>query len=276
MKYNILFTSYILLVFLTACDSTKKEIEKEYIDSTNLEINDSTAVGKANIQIEPLNSPNEFEDAILEWNQPNQLEKFTDNNIHFNYTIKNYQLTAPSKNGFGATHCAQSDKGQHIHLILNNEPYLAKYESDFNETLKDGHYVALSFLSKSYHESLKHYGASDIRQFSVGKKKFKDVDLNQPMLFYSRPKGEYIGKNAENVLLDFYVANVEIKDNAYKVKLTIDSTKVFFITNWQAYIIKNLPDGDHLIKIELIDPNGNLILGPFGSINRIIKINRST
>lgn len=275
MNYKLLFAATFFYTLLISCDSTKKEVEKEYIDTTNLEINDSTAVGKADIQLEPLNSPNEFDDAILEWNQPSESDKIAGNQVHFNYTVKNYQLTAPTTSGFGASHCAQSAKGQHIHLILNNEPYLAKYETDFDETLQEGHYVALSFLSKSYHESLKHFGASDLRQFTVGKKKFQSVDLTQPLLFYSRPKGEYVGKDAENVLLDFYVANAEIKDNAYKVKLTIDSTKTFFITNWQAYIIKNLPDGDHTIKIELLDPKGNPIKGTFGTINRIIKIKRS-
>ena len=38
------------------------------------------------------------------------------------------------------------------------------------------------------------------------------------MLFYSRPKAEYAGKDAKIILLDFYLVNTELSKDGNKVK----------------------------------------------------------
>jgi hypothetical protein len=249
-----------IFLCIQACDSSKKEVEQQYIDSTQLEINDSTAVGQTEIQIEKLNNPNVSQDAILEWNHPLQSAQLSENTISFNYNIKNFPL---------ATTNAQS---QYIHVVLNNEMVVAKNESNFELPLENGHYTALSYLANSNHISLKHYGAGDLRQFSVGKKKYPTADLTQPMLFFNLPNTEYISSNGENVLLDFYVVNAQISANEYKIKLQIDSNKTFYITEWTPYLIKNLKQGEHQIELQLIDEKGNALKNNFSTINRIVKI----
>ena len=49
--------------------------------------------------------------------------------------------------------CANSGKGQHIHLIIDNAPYAAKYTNKFDYEVEDGEHYLLAFLSRSYHES---------------------------------------------------------------------------------------------------------------------------
>ncbi|MCS6824567.1 MAG: hypothetical protein NZ529_09740 [Cytophagaceae bacterium] len=222
------------------------------------------------ISLTPVEDSPVFPKAVLKLKSPAPNSKHDINVVRFVYDIKNYELATQTSDA-KQKHCNNSDKGQHIHLILNNEPYLARYETDFSETLKEGTYVALSFLSRSYHESLKHKNAYDIRQFTVGTGTYEKVDLTRPMLFYSRPKGEYIGKDTTNILLDFYLVNVKLSENGYKVRATIDGQE-FIITSWKAYFIKGLTKGEHSIKIELLDKHGKPVSSPFCRAERKIVL----
>lgn len=270
-----------LLVFVTlfiACEEQHTEtrhtesspaVDSTHVSTITKDQGDTLVSGK--LKLYPLSDSPAFNDAILTLNAPAEKELLTSDKVHFAYDIKNYQLSKPTVEGSCAIDCANSAQGQHIHLILNNQPYLAKYTPEFDETLQPGHYVALSFLSRSYHESVKHYEAFDLRQFTVGKVKEKEVDLTQPMLFYSRPKGEYKGKETKKILLDFYVVNATLGINDYSVRATIDGN-TFLIKSWKGYLIEGLSEGDHSIKIELLDKKGNLVNSPYALSERTIKI----
>ena len=266
-------------VFLTACQEHAAETEQ--VDTVTTAV-DSVAVSvpeqhhgdtllSGGLKVYPLIDSPTFNDAILTLNAPAEKEVLTKDNVHFAYDIKNYPLSKPTMEGSCATDCANSSQGQHIHLILNNQPYLAKYTPEFAETLAPGHYVALSFLSRSYHESIKHYEAFDLRQFTVGKVKEKEVDLTQPMLFYSRPKGEYKGKETKKILLDFYLVNATLGVNDYSVKATIDGN-VFLFKSWKGYLVEGLSMGEHTITIELLDKSGIRVKGDYGFTERKIKL----
>lgn len=223
------------------------------------------------LKLYPLSDSPTFNDAILSLNAPAEKQVLTKDIVHFAYDIKNYQLSKPTVEGSCAIDCANSSQGQHIHLILNNQPYLAKYTPEFDEKLTPGHYVALSFLSRSYHESIKHYEAFDLRQFTVGNVKEKEVDLTQPMLFYSRPKGEYKGKETKKILLDFYLVNATLGVNDYSVRASIDGN-LFLLKSWKGYLIEGLSMGEHTISIELLDKSGMRVKGPYGFTERKIKL----
>jgi len=278
MHKKIWSTAYTMICIgsLFSCEDSSIQSESNTrIDSSYTSVQNPTSAKEdtlvqGTLKLYPLRSSPLFEDAILNLNSPNEGGLFKTNVVNFNYDIKNFELTAPTLKGECVGECANSLNGQHIHLILNNEPYQAKYTTDFSDTLKDGHYVALSFLSRSYHESIKHYDAYDLRQFTVGATKIK-MDLTKPFLFYSRPKGEYKGKNARKILLDFYVVNAQLAANDYKVRVTINDA-VFILTNWEAYIIEGLPIGSHRIKIELLDKNEQLVNSTFNSTERTIVL----
>ncbi|MBC7487806.1 MAG: hypothetical protein H7282_13770 [Cytophagaceae bacterium] len=279
-KFFLRFLAFVVvIVFFIGCEEHQIETQQIKTDSSNVDTiaaivsarNYGDTLVSGTLKVYPLQDSPSFNDAILTLNTPTEKELLQSEKAHFTYDIKNYQLSKPTKEGSCAMDCANSKEGQHIHLILNNEPYLAKYTPEFDETLKPGHYVALSFLSRSYHESIKHYEAYDLRQFTVGAVKEKEVDLTQPMLFYSRPKGQYKGKETKKVLLDFYVINATLGINDFSVRATIDGN-VFLLNSWKGYLIEGLAGGVHDIKIELLDKNGNLAKSPYASTKRSIKL----
>ena len=257
MNYLLLLTSsFILLV--SPIFAQNKALEKNGIKLTA--VTDS-----------PL-----FPDASLKLTKPfegdPQLIKKDSATVNFNYELSNFKLTDQTTDAKDK-HCSNSAKGQHVHVIVNNLPYLAKYETNFSLPLKEGDYIVLSFLSRSYHESLKHKKAYDLRRFNVGpsksKKNLQEVDLKKPLLFYSRPKAEYVGEDAKKVLLDFYIVNCNLSEKGFKVKATINGTE-FILTDWQAYAMEGLPLGENEIKLELIDKKGNTIQPGFNSTARKI------
>lgn len=212
----------------------------------------------------------DFPDATLKMVNPAEGGRLKTGKTTFIYEVGNYELGAQTQGEH--VNCANSGKGQHIHLILNNEPYTAHYEPQFDMELTAGNYVALSFLSRSYHESIKNGTASQLIQFTVGDAKPAPVDLTQPLMFYSRPKGEYKGpKETERLLLDFFLANVDLSEDGYKVRATINGTD-FMITKWQSMFVEGLPLGDVSIKLELLDKDGNLVSAPYNPVERTVKL----
>lgn len=182
----------------------------------------------------------EYMDAILELNSPTEGDQVSSDSVSFSYTVTNYELGIQTPDASEKA-LANSGNGQHIHLILNNEPYSAHYEPEFNKAMEDGHYVALSFLSRSYHESVKNPEAFSLVQFTVGEGSGEEVDLTAPHMFYSRPKGTYSGSDTDKLLLDFYLVNTDLGDTGNSVRVTVNGDTEFTITEWKPYVLENLP-----------------------------------
>lgn len=221
------------------------------------------------------NSP-KFPDAKLKLTEPGAGAAVPIGDVNFNYELENYQLTAQTDGPAHEDH-ANSAQGQHIHNIVDNEPYTAHYTTSFTKAMKEGNHVVLSFLSRSYHESLKHKTAYDLRVVQVGSNTAgPGVNFNTSgqHLFYSRPKGEYVGNDTKKVMLDFYLVNTELARNGNKVRATINGTP-FMIEKWQPHTIEGLPMGENTIKLELLDKNGNVIQGPFNTVERKITLKAS-
>lgn len=183
----------------------------------------------------------------------------------FSFKVDEYNLGDQTSKNFNYK-IANSDKGQHIHLIINNGPYFAKYSNNFDQKLEEENNVILAFLSRSYHESVKNPNAYFLTKIGKNNK----IDLNNQLLFYSRPKGTYEGEATKKLLLDFYLINTKISSNGNKVRATIEDTE-FLIDEWAPYYIEGLPMGEVSIKLELIDSNGDLIKTPFNpSIRKVV------
>ena len=211
-----------------------------------------------------------FEGATLKTATPKNGEKLKPGSTKVSYDIENFELGAQTEDA-GKNGLANSGEGQHVHAILNNEPYMAHYEPSFDVDLKAGHYVLLSFLSRSYHESLKNAGVYELIQFNVGNSSGKDIDLNAPHIFYSRPKGTYKGDDTNKLLLDFYLVNCTLSKEGYKVRATINGAE-FMITDWSAYIVEGLPKGKVDLKLELLDTNGATVNSPFNPTTRSVTL----
>ena len=260
--------NYILAFCLVPILINCSERQSTETDATNYE-NTETTPSQNEVSLSEIVSP-EFPDAMLEMNTPLDGAEYDTGEAVFQFNVKNYTLTAQTLDA-DTKQCANSGKGQHIHLILNGAPYNALYEPEYKTDLEDGNYVALAFLSRSYHESVKHYGAYALRQFSVGDAPVEAIDLTASHLFYSRPKGEYKGKDTERVLLDFYLVNTDLSPDGNKVRATING-KEFIIDKWAPYFIEGLPLGENSIKLELVDNQENPVEGPYNSVERTISL----
>lgn len=228
---------------------------------------------KGGIKLTGVENPKTFLDAKLTLD--NSLFEGKDlldtGKTNFKFKVDNYTLGAQTPDAAQKL-CANSTKGQHIHFILDNQPYIASYSPEVSSSLKAGHHVLLAFLSRSYHESIKSKSAFIIKDFDAGKKGVDQFDSKAPHIFYSRPKGEYVGKEeTQKVLLDFYLVNCELSDKGYKVRATINGNQ-FTLTKWEAYYMEGLPLGENKVKLELLDKNDKLVISPFNGTERTFTL----
>ena len=66
----------------------------------------------------------------------------------FNYDVSGYTFGKITEDA-DELMCANSDQGQHVHLIIDNEHafYIAKYEPTFNQPIVDGREPTFTFLA---------------------------------------------------------------------------------------------------------------------------------
>ncbi len=228
----------------------------------------------SSISVSPIADSKEFPGAELKIASITATKVGTDSaKVTVKYEVNNFKLTEQTAHDH-SDHLANSHEGQHIHFILDNTPYAALYKPEHSVTvaLNSEHYL-MSFLSRSYHESIKTASASKLVKFKV--------DANaaiaqlptptEPSLFYSRPKGEYKGEDAKNLLLDFFVVNTNLAADGNKVLADINGQQ-FTLDKWGPYEIKGLPYGDVKVKLSLVDKDGNAVTGDNVSIDRDIKL----
>lgn len=260
---NLSTISYICSIMIFSCIIT--------ISSSCKNTNTAEEGPEENIEKElqytltPFSKSADFPDAQL------TLASYSDGKFTFEVTGDSYELgqqtpDAPQKM------CANSSEGQHIHLILDTDPYIAKYESTFDQEVSDGEHFMLAFLSRSYHESIKTNTSYLAKKVDISNNSIStSEDITGEMLFYSRPKGTYVGKaNTEKVMLDFFLVNTELGGNR-KVKAIINGEE-HIINEWQPYYIGGLPMGKNTITLALIDENGTNLNIPNNPVTREFEL----
>ncbi len=176
----------------------------------------------------------------------------------------------------------------HVHLILDNKPYKAIYDTKApvklselagGEALAEGLHVLVAFPSRANHESVKTKDAFTVVPFWIGKKgDLKNDPTKKPMLVYSRPKGDYNGEMANHVLIDFQVANVTLAEGKEHVHVTVTGPGIEKPLEQKVekfgppLYLDNLQNGSYTIKTELMDGSMKVIDGPWNSTTRTIKI----
>lgn len=255
MKSISLFLTFFIIVI--GCKNVKTEDTTGAVD---------TASSDMKYTLTPFTPSQEYSDASL--TSINYKDgKFTAEIGGSTYRLGEQTPDAPLKQ------CANSAEGQHIHLIVDNEPYIAKYTPEFDHEIPDGDHYILSFLSRSYHESLKTAAAHKAVLATVRNKTFeKSEPIHNPMLFYSRPKGMYTGEDKKKVMLDFYLVNTDM--TGYKVEADINGEK-HILDSWQPYYIEGLPDGGNTIKLTLLDTAGHVVNTPLNPVTRTFELEKS-
>ncbi len=212
----------------------------------------------------------DYPDASLSMTAPETL--LSPGETAFQFEVTNYDLGVQTPDA-AARGIANSGKGQHIHFILDNDPYSAHYEPEFTKELTEGKHVLLAFLSRSYHEAVKNDSSYILKELIVGTPAEDEpqFDAMAQHLFYSRPKGTYSGADTKKLMLDFFLFNTSISPDGNKVRATINGEE-HVLTEWAPYYIEGLEMGEVTIKLELIDKDGKLIPGPYNSVERKVTL----
>lgn len=193
----------------------------------------------------------------------------------------------------------ETKMGNHIHVILDNQPYEAYYNLDQEFELRnvaDGEHTLRFFPSRPWHESYKNDGAFQMVTFTVknggsdanrptttangntmanaantaaptpeGKEMQSStagkIDRAKPLLTYSRPKGEYKGAEADAIMIDFWLANAKLTGDGgeYRVRYSVDGGEAKFIDKWEPIWLTGWAAGKRSVKLELVDKDGNLV-----------------
>lgn len=192
-------------------------------------------------------------------------------------SVDGFELAAPTP-GADARGLALSDRGQHVHFIVDNQPYRAIYDLSGPvrvSGLEAGTHVIRAFASRQWHESVKSPDAYAATWFVVGDTAGAgEFDPDAPLLTYSRPKGSYSGAGADSVMVDFYLRNVEIGPAAdqHSVRLTVDDSLSWEITRWAPHYVLGLAPGEHTFRLELLGPDGSVVPGELNTTERVITI----
>lgn len=174
----------------------------------------------------------------------------------------------------------QLQLGPHLHVILDNQPYIPVYDLNQPLILPDlspGTHTLRVFASRPWHESFKNEGAYAQTTFHVfTKTDDNNPDPKLPLLTYSRPQSSY---GAEPILLDFYLTNaplhLALKENAndefsdWRIRSTINGES-FIFDRWQAVYLKGFHPGKNWVKLEFIDNQGNPVKNAFNTTVRLI------
>lgn len=215
---------------------------------------------------------------------PSQDELLEDDDVFVVIDVDNFQLGVQT-NTLRATELSNSPKGQHVHLIIDNKSYIAAYEQDHPINvgkLGPGTHTIFAFPSRSYHESVKSPSAFDIINFDIVSPGGSNVVMRDtPSIIYSRPKGTYKGVDAKEIMLDFYLNDVELSQDGYFARYSISknnseekSGDVYSIDihEWKPSFIRGLSSGIYTVTLELLDSDGNLVPGPWNKTTREIEV----
>lgn len=265
---NLKLTAFLLtILFVAGCGTTKKgdsESAKEAIDEAG------SSLGEKNYVVYKAPPSYEYPNASLKLVDPQPALADT-GDVKFQFEVSNYELGVQTPDA-GERGIANSGKGQHIHFIVNNGPYSAHYEPGFTKNMKEGHYVILSFLSRSYHEAVKNDNSYILQKMTVGTPDGQnDFDPTGQHLFFSRPKGTYSGTDTEKLMIDFFLINTTISPDGNKIQATVNGEK-HMITEWAPHYVEGLEKGEATVMLELLDKDGKLIPGPYNSVERKVTL----
>lgn len=196
-------------------------------------------------------------------------------------------------------------KGNHIHVILDNQPYEAYYELGQPFELRNlaaGKHTLRVFPSRPWHESYKDDGAFQMVKFTVNGggdaskptttnsgqtmappregKDFPasaagDVNPSKPLLTYSRPKGEYKDADADPIMIDFWLTGAKLKGDGgeYRVRYIVDDDEPRFIDKWEPIWLSGWISGKHTVRLELLDKEGRPVEnGGYNTTSREISV----
>src|ERR1044072_4683940 len=130
-------------------------------------------------------------DAVLKFTTPQDGQVITGNSIAPTFSIT----------GFPIYKDVERNRGQSVHIVLDNQAYYSAYNPNepFKpadgtfDNLKEGLHLLRAFPVREWHESIKKEDGScfSLVTFYVKSKSGATIDRTKPLLPYSKPEGEY-------------------------------------------------------------------------------------
>ena len=318
MKFTKLLVILTAFAFLAACDPPKGNTVLDSNSNANaLSPNASNINTSATQNLSEVPRPQKISDMMKERGAQDEAAPTLtfvepkDGATVNSSTVKVKLNLAGDLKGYKPMMDMETKMGNHIHVILDNQPYEAYYNlgQEFElRNVSDGEHTLRVFPSRPWHESYKNTGAFQMVKFTVknggadttkptttnanqtmananasATPEGKDmqsstagaVDKAKPLLTYSRPKGEYKGADADAIMIDFWLWNAKLSGDGgeYKVRLTVDGKEVKMIEKWEPVWFSGWSNGKHTIKLELVDKDGNpLDNGGYNSTTREITV----
>jgi len=149
------------------------------------------------------------------------------------------------------------------------------------EELSPGWHLVRAFPVRDWHEGVKTPGAFAMKWVFVDGGDSRtaaplpaEPPSTEPILTYSAPEGRFVGAAADSILLDFHLANVELKPGGTRVRLTLDEGAEILLSEWRPYLITGLSSGEHRVRLVLVDSLGIPLMGGHPSAERTIVVER--
>lgn len=317
MRYTILLTFLGTLIFLTACGEQPKTNTNN--NSANTNANSATAPAK--LDLKEVERPQGVKDQMAHRGEQDEakptlkIAEPKEGSTVASSTVKVKLDISGDLKGYKPMMDHETKMGNHIHVILDNQPYEAYYNLDQEFELRnvsDGEHTLRVFPSRPWHESYKNEGAFQTVKFTVKNggsdttkpattnsgeqmsnsnteakptpegKEMKEstagaVDFKKPLLTYSRPKGEYKGKDADAIMIDFWLLNAKLKGDGgeYQVRYSVDGGEAKLLDKWQPIWLTGWTEGKHKVKLELVDKDGKVVdNGGYNTTEREITISK--
>jgi hypothetical protein len=170
--------------------------------------------------------------------------------------------------------------GPHLHLILDNQPYISIYNLDqplVLPNLSPGTHTLRVFAVYPWDESFKNEGAYAQTTFHIlTKTDDNNPDPLLPLLTYNLPQDTY---GAEPILVDYYLTNAPLhavaldnpddKFSNWRIRTTVNGES-FTADRWHSIYLKGFKSGKNWIKLEFLDNQGNPIKNVLGTTTRLI------
>jgi hypothetical protein len=308
------FLLVVFVVFLASCSDPSRNTNRAgTVDSTGV------ALVSAPISLSETTRPQKIADMMKERGEQDAAKPVLkvlepqDGATVSSSTVKVKLELSGELKGYKPMKDMTTGMGNHIHVILDNQPYEAYYNLDSEFELRNvsnGEHTLRFFPSRPWHESYKNEGAFQMVKFTVkngggdsakptttnanqtmsnantsatpeGKDMASStagaVDAKKPLLTYSRPKGEYKGADAESIMIDFWLTNAKLSGDGgeYRVRYSVDGKDPKMIEKWQPIWITGWTNGKHTVKLELVDKDGNVVdNGGYNSTTQEITVSR--
>ena len=198
---------------------------------------------------------------------PRANEVLQDTQVSVRFDVQDYPLFKDEELGLGPN----------LHVILDNQPYIAHYDANLPLQLTDlapGTHTLRVFAARPWHESFKNREAYAQTTFHVFTKTEEYTPQPQlPVLTYSSPAESY---GAEPILLDVWLANAPIRESLvpdvpkdWRIRYTLNGQQST-LDRWQPIYLTGLKSGRNIVSVELVDGNGQPIRNVFNSAARTI------